>query len=55
MERINGGGVLLEDLPFWMTFNATVTLTFDLKIIRGHLLVMINLHTKFEDPRSIGS
>jgi hypothetical protein len=28
---------------------APVTLTFDLKISRGHLLIMTNLNTKYED------
>ena len=31
---------------------ATVTLTFDLKIYRGHLLTMTNLHTKYHDCHS---
>jgi hypothetical protein len=33
------------------TFKVNVTLTFDLKIKKGHVLVMNNHHTKFEVPR----
>jgi len=32
--------------------NATVTLTFDLKMYRGHLLSMTNLPTKYHDCHS---
>jgi hypothetical protein len=34
-----------------LTSKINMTLTFDLKINRGHMLVMTNHHTKFEDPR----
>ena len=34
-----------------LLFRVTVTLTFDLKINRGHLRVMINVPMKFHDPR----
>jgi hypothetical protein len=33
----------------YFSIKAPVTLTFDLKIKRGHLLIMTNLHAKYED------
>jgi hypothetical protein len=40
LKQLNGQALLVKD---------PVALTFDSKIYRGHLIVMINLHAKYED------
>ena len=43
------------NLPYWTRIlHVTVSLTFELKINRGHLLAIDNFPTKYEDKLIVG-